>query len=132
MTECKKCGYKTSEEMSFCPKCGAPLKAATVSAEQRPAAPTRYRSEKAEKHEKKEKEEKTEKHEKSQYAFIGPLVGGIVLIIIGLMSYLQITGILTRETREILGALFLIVIGIVIIFGGLYATMMARRRYPRT
>ncbi len=135
MTECKKCGYKISEEMSFCPKCGAPLKAETISAEQRPTAPIRYTSEKAEKHEKKEKEEKTEKHEKhekGQYAFIGPLVGGIVLIIIGLMSYLQITGILTREAREILWAIFLVIVGIVIIFGGLYATMMARRRYPRT
>lgn len=133
MTECKKCGYKTSEEMSFCPKCGAPLKAETVSAEERSAAPTRYRGEKAEKYEKKEKEEKTEKHEKhekGQYAFIGPLVGGLILIIIGLMSYLHITGVLTRETREILWAFFLIVVGIVIIFGGLYATMMARKRHP--
>jgi len=136
MTECKKCGYKISEEMSFCPKCGAPLKAETASAaEKRPEAPIRYTSEKAEKHEKKEKEEKTEKHEKhekGQYAFIGPLVGGIVLIIIGLMSYLQITGYVTSETREILWALFLVAVGIVIIFGGLYATMMARKRYPKT
>lgn len=126
MSECKNCGYKAEEDMSFCPKCGAPLKAAQTPAVQR----TYRRDEKAEKQEKHEKGEKTEKHEKGEYAFIGPLVGGIVLIIIGLLSYLQITGFLDRQAREILWAVFLIIVGVVIIFGGLYASMRARRRNP--
>lgn len=133
MPECKKCGYKASGEMSFCPNCGAPLKAEQVAAEQRPAIVTHYRDEKAEKYEKKEKrekEEKYEKHEKGEYAFLGSLVGGIVLIIVGLMSYLTITGFIGMRTREILGAFFIIVIGILIIFGALYFMSMARKRNP--
>lgn len=134
MSECKKCGYKTNEEMIFCPRCGALVKAEQAPAEQRPTMPTRQRSEKEEKqekHEKREKEEKTEKHEKAEYRFIGPLVGGLVLIIIGLMSYLHITGIIDARARGILWAVLLIIIGIIIIFGAFYATMMARKRSPR-
>jgi len=133
MPECKKCGYKVEEEMSFCPKCGAPLKAEAVSAEQPSTTAAHYRVEKEEKHEKREKgekREKEEKHEKGEYSFIGPLVGGIVLIIIGLMSYLQITGVIDRVAREILWAFFIIIIGILLIFGAIYAMTTARRRNP--
>jgi len=125
MSYCPKCGTKVSEEMAFCPKCGAPLKAEKPPTE---APPTGYRSEKAEKaekHEKQEKGEKTEKHEKREFGFIGSLIGGLILIFFGLMSYLQVTGFLGRE---VVGALFLILIGIMIIIGGLYAA----RRHPRT
>jgi predicted lipid-binding transport protein (Tim44 family) len=124
MSYCPKCGTKVSEEMVFCPKCGAPLKAEKPSAE---ARPTRYRSEKAEKtekHEKQEKGEKTEKHEKQEFGFVGPLIGGLFLIFFGLMSYLQVTGFLGKE---VVGALFLILIGIIIIVGVIYAV----RRHPR-
>ena len=46
---CSKCGAKVTEEMAFCPKCGAPLK--TERPPEKPAAaptPTVYRGEKAE------------------------------------------------------------------------------------
>jgi len=136
MPYCPKCGTKVSEEMAFCSKCGAALKVEQPPAEAAPPAP--YRAEKAEKHEKREKEEKgekrekkekTEKHEKREFGVLGPLIGGLILIFFGLMFYLQITGFLGREVAT---ALFLIIVGIVIIIGVLYAAMMAARRHPST
>jgi hypothetical protein len=133
MPECKKCGYKTNEQISFCPKCGAPIKTEQPPAEQRPTTITYRRDEKAEKYEKKEKQEKHEKgekREKGEYAFLGPLIGGIILIIIGLSSYLTITGLIDVRTRGILGALFVIIIGVAIILGALYFLTIAKRRNP--
>lgn len=118
MSYCPKCGTKVSEEMAFCPKCGAPLKAEKPTAE---APPTGYRPERVEK---AEKAEKTEKPEKREFGFVGSLVGGLILIFFGLMSYLQVTGFLGRE---VVGALFLILIGIIVIIGVIYAA----RRHPR-
>jgi uncharacterized Zn finger protein (UPF0148 family) len=130
MSECKKCGYKVQEGMSFCPRCGAPLQAEAQPAEQRPMVQTRYRSEKAEKHEKQEKREKGEKHEKGEHAFIGPFIGGVILIIIGLISFLQVTGAISPVTRETLWASFIIIVGVLLILGALYAIMITRRRNP--
>jgi hypothetical protein len=126
MSFCPKCGNKIDEEMSFCPKCGAPLKGAKPSA----APESTYRGyEKAEKQEKHEKEEKGEKYEKRGRGFIGPFIGGIILIFLGLISYLQIMGwIGARET----GALFLIAIGIIIVIVALFSATLATRRHPRT
>lgn len=133
MSECKKCGYKVREDMSFCPRCGAPLKAEAQPAGQQPIAPRRYRSEKeekGEKHEKEEKQEKGEKHEKGEYAFIGPFIGGCILLIIGLISFLQVTGVITAFTRQVVWASFIIIAGLLLIVGAIYALMIARRRYP--
>ncbi|NWF86657.1 zinc ribbon domain-containing protein [Candidatus Bathyarchaeota archaeon] len=127
---CSKCGAKVTEEMAFCPKCGAPLKAERPP--EKPAvapAPTVYKGEKTEKHEKEEKGEKAEKHEKREFAFIGPLIGGLVLIFLGFMFYLQVSGLLGRE---IAWATFLIIVGIIVIVAGIYASMATSRRYPRT
>ncbi|MDH5754847.1 MAG: hypothetical protein OEY95_06580 [Candidatus Bathyarchaeota archaeon] len=93
-------------------------------AEAKPA-PAPQRVEKAEKHEKKEKKEKTEKYEKRELRFIGPLIGGLILIFLGLISYLQVIGFVGREA---VSALFLILIGIIIIIGAL----IAARRHPKT
>jgi hypothetical protein len=129
--------------MSFCPNCGAPLKEAATATPQpsaraqapSPAPTTHVRHEKEEKREKREKEEKgekREKHEKGEYGWIGPFIGGIVLIIIGLASYLEVTGIVSPVTRGIVWAFFIIIVGLLLIFGAIYAMTMARRRYPRT
>jgi len=122
MPYCPKCGTEVSEEMPFCSKCGAPLK----------APPAVYRPEKAEKMEKeekrekeeREKREKTEKYEKREFRVIGPLIGGLILIFLGLMSYLELMGV---ARREIVWAFFLIIIGIIIIIGAVYAL----RRNPK-
>lgn len=132
MANCPKCGTKVTEEMAFCPKCGAPLR--MEKPPEKPAAapaPTAYRGEKGEKQEKEEKEkgEKTEKHEKREFTFIGPLIGGLVLIFLGFMAYMQVSGFLGREVAW---AAFLVVIGIIVIVAGIYAYMVTSRRYPRT
>lgn len=142
MSNCPNCGAKVREEMNFCPKCGTTLKAAAQP--QPPAqpvapapAPAPYRAEKQEKREKEEKGEKEEKHEKEareqryekgETSFIGPLIGGIILVFAGFIFYLVVTGSLRWES---VGALFFIVVGIVIIVGAIYAATMAMRRHPR-
>jgi len=128
LSTCKNCGNKVSEEMAFCPKCGAPLKAPAVSAVQQEVRPSK--GEKAEKHEKHEKREKEEKHEKSEFSFLGLIIGGLILIIIGLTSYLQITGIIDVKIREILWAIFLIAVGVILIVGAFYAMTTAKKRNP--
>jgi len=123
MSYCPKCGTEVREEMAFCPNCGAPLKV------EGPPAPAPPRAEKAEKHEKEEKREKAEKYEKREFEVIVPLIGGLILIFFGFMFYLQTTGFLQREFAW---ALFLIIVGIIVTVGGLYAATIAARRHPRT
>jgi len=139
MSYCPKCGTKVSEEMSFCPKCGAALKVEQPPAEAAPPAP--YRAEKAEKHEKREKHEKAEKeerhekrekaekHEKREFGYVGSLIGGLILIFIGLMFYLAVTASISWAAA---GAFSIVIIGILIIVGAVYAAMMATRRHPAT
>lgn len=130
MSYCPKCGSKVDEEMSFCPKCGAPLnveKVATVTPETRP--PYRRDEKTEEKSEKHEKREKSEKHEKREYGFMGPLIGGVILLFIGAALYLGTT---SGYNVTILWALFFVLIGVLIIVGGIYGVIMAGRRHPRT
>jgi pilus assembly protein TadC len=132
MSYCPKCGSKVDEEMTFCPKCGASLKVekiATVAPETRPT--TYRRDEKTEeKSEKHEKGEKHEKHEKREYGFIGPLIGGIILLFIGLSIYLPIA--MPSYNTNVVWALFFVLIGLLVIVGGVYGVIMASRRHPRT
>jgi uncharacterized membrane protein YvbJ len=106
--------------MTFCPKCGASLRTVQPQAE---ARTTTYR-----RREKEEKGEKREKHEKRQYSFIGPLIGGLILIFIGLTSYLEITGL---AERRVVWAFLFVLIGLVIIIGAVYGAMIAGRRHPK-
>jgi hypothetical protein len=131
MPYCHKCGSEVNEENSFCPKCGASLKAGVPRS---PMPPERYRSEKAEKQEKHEKDEKTEKgahqekFEKHEYGVLGPLVGGAVLILIGFMLYLAVSGILSFRS---VFPFFLIIIGAIVILGVAIGAGMAKGRNPR-
>jgi Flp pilus assembly protein TadB len=138
MSYCPKCGSKISEEMTFCPNCGASLKAVQPAVAAQPtASPRGEKAEKGEKQEKREKEgrdqrekrEKGETHEKRQYGFAGPLIGGLILIFFGLMLFISLT---TSIGWGILWAFFVVVIGIIIIIGAIYAATMASRRHPPT
>jgi uncharacterized membrane protein YvbJ len=127
MVYCPKCGNEVDENMAFCPRCGAPLKAA----EPVQAAPAPQRNEKAEKGEKQEKQEpeKGEKHEKGQYGFVGWLVGGLILILIGFFALLQISNVITSG---ISWAVILLIIGVLVIIAAVYFASMARKQHPST
>lgn len=132
MPYCQKCGNKVDETMTFCPHCGASLKEQAVSGQTGPAAPPptyRRRDEKSEKNEKQEKREpeKGEKQEKGEYGFVGWLIGGLVLIIIGFFSLLRFSGYFDSGANF---AMMLLIIGIVIIVAAVYLTSVARKRYP--
>ncbi len=130
MPYCQKCGSEVNENMTFCPKCGVALKAGE------PRPPERYRGEKAEKqekHEKHEKEEKMEKgeqpekFEKKEYSVLGPLIGGSILILLGVMFYLAASGVLKLSS---IFPFFLIIIGAIVILGVAIGAVMARKKNP--
>ena len=134
MPYCHKCGSEVKEEDTFCPQCGTNLKAEVPTPPPQPAEP--YRSEKGEKQEKNEKNEKQEKTEKSEqhekyekqgYNVLGPLVGGIILIIIGFSFYLAVTGAINFSSFF---PIFLIIIGAIIILGVVIGAIMANKRNP--
>jgi uncharacterized membrane protein YvbJ len=129
MAYCPKCGNKIEEEMVFCPKCGATLKAGQAPSEPKVTAYRRNeKSEKDEKNEKQEKDEKSEKHEKRGYSFVGPLIGGLVLIFIGLASFLQTMGMV--ESRMV-WAFFLVAVGVLVMVGAIIGVAMAGKRHPK-
>jgi uncharacterized membrane protein YvbJ len=131
MPYCHKCGSEVKEEMAFCPQCGATLKVTAT----RPTE--RYRSEKAEKeekHEKHEKEEKMEKgeqpekYEKQEYSVFGSLFGGFILIFLGIIFYLTVTGTITWRS---IFPFFLIIVGAIVILGVLIGAMRAKEKHPK-
>jgi len=128
MVYCPKCGNEVDEAMAFCSRCGAPLK--MEAPVQAASAPRRdEKTEKGEKQEKREKQEpeKGEKQEKGEYGFVGWLVGGLVLILIGFFALLQVSGYLSWPLGW---AIILLIIGVIIIIAAVYFTSTARKRYP--
>jgi len=138
MPNCPKCGNKVTEAMSFCPNCGTnlkpappPVKIAALAPTAAPPPPiTRYeKQEKREKEEKHEKSETTEKHEKQQYGSFGPIIAGVILIMLGLFFYLMMT---MNFPTQFAWAYFLIIVGIAIILLVIIGAVMASRRHPST
>jgi uncharacterized membrane protein YvbJ len=135
MPHCPKCDSEVDEKMVFCPKCGAPLRMEQPAnlrdewrtkrrewREQRREQRTQRRQA-----EKSEKEEKWEKKGKHEYMFLGPLIGGLALIILGVFLYFLIVGF----SVQLLGALFLVFVGVIIIVAALYSIFVAERRHLR-
>ncbi len=136
MPYCPKCGNQVDENMTFCPRCGASLKveapaqaAAPTAAPAPPPAPQRAeKSEKGEKREKQQQPEKGEKQEKGGTSgFIGFLIAGLVLVLLGAIAYSSAVGWLSGN---FVGPVVLVIIGVVIIVAGVYVATMAKRRYP--
>ncbi|MGB9676617.1 MAG: zinc ribbon domain-containing protein [Candidatus Bathyarchaeales archaeon] len=121
LPNCPKCGAEVTEEMSFCPRCGAPLRVGQVP----PPPPTGRREEK---HEKEEKGEKLEKYEKRELLFLGPLIGGAILLMLGILGYLEVSGLIVHGASR---ALFLIIVGVILLIGALYVIGTASKRHPR-
>jgi len=118
MPYCPKCGAEVGEGTNFCPKCGAALG---------PLSP-RARREKGEKQEKGEKSEKAEKQEKGEFGYIGPLIGGLILIAVGLIAYLsRISPMFVVDW----GPILLIVVGIIILVIAIFAVITAAGRSPK-
>ena len=127
MSHCPKCSAKVTEEMSFCPKCGAPLKAAQAPTE--PRFREYRRGEKSEKGEKAEKREKREKAEKHELGFLGPLIGGLILIFLGIVAFVGVS--YPNYNLRTLGAFFLLLIGVIVIVVAIYGALVLRKRHPR-
>lgn len=127
MPYCPKCGSEVNEKMVFCPKCGATLRATAASEQYQ-----QYRNEKSEKDEKYEKhekeDEKTEKYEKQEYNVFGSLIGGSILILLGIMFYLTVTGTIHLSSMF---PFFLIIIGAIVILGVLVGAVKAREKNPQ-
>lgn len=137
MPYCEKCGTETTTEMAFCPKCGAPIKIEQPSdwrtqlRESRREWRERRRELRSQRrgYEKNEKEEGWEKTEKHEYIFLGPLIGGLVIVFLGVLLYLLVAG---RFGIEILVALFFVFVGAIILAGAAYGVIIAGRRHPRS
>ncbi len=128
-TYCPKCGAKADEDMAFCPKCGASLKAERRRESEERRREKTEKHEKEEKQEKHEKPEKNEKREKREFNFLGSIIGGLALIFLGLMFYMEVTG---THLARFMWAAFLVIVGVLIIIGVAYASTVAKRRYPKT
>jgi hypothetical protein len=63
--------------------------------------------------------------EKHEYVFIGPFIGGIVLLFLGFTFYLALTSSFGWEAAW---AWFLILVGLALLGGAVYAVVMATRR----
>ena len=126
MPYCPKCGNQIDESMTFCPKCGASLKEQqpTTTPTAIPTAPHYGR------HEKTEKNEKREKNEKGENRYIGWLIGGIAVVIIGIISYLGATGFHLVES-EYEGPVTVIVIGVLLVCVAVWFSIKAKKRNPR-
>jgi hypothetical protein len=127
LPNCPKCGAEVSEEMSFCPRCGAPLRVGQFPPPP-PAGRREEKAEKYEKHEKEEKGEKWEKHEKHELLFLGPLVGGAILLILGILGYLEVSGLIVHGVSR---AILLIILGVILLIGALYVIGTASKRHPK-
>ncbi|XES77740.1 MAG: zinc-ribbon domain-containing protein [Candidatus Bathyarchaeia archaeon] len=129
MPYCPKCGNQVEENMTFCPRCGAPLKMEAPRPTPPPPPPSYHKDEKSEKGEKQEKNEpeKGEKHEKGESGFVGWLIGGIIVIVIGLLAYLRAINFIPSNFE---GPLILLVVGVAIIIVAVYMAMTARKRHP--
>lgn len=119
--------------MAFCPKCGAPVKTSQPQTSTSPSSGTVVYSrhgEKSEKQEKGEKTEKNEKREKHEHPFIGALIGGAVILFLGVIWFLEVSGVIISSTEA--WAVIFVVAGLLIILAAVYGSMMATRRHPKT
>lgn len=125
---CHNCGSELTSGAAFCSKCGSPVGGAVAGAAPTPSGQPRssYREYRHEKYEKQEKHEKNEKGEKGRGGnVIGPIVGGLILVWLGITFYLQQIGSISSDNWW---AYFILGIGAIIILQGFL--MYFRRRRP--
>ena len=126
MPNCTKCGAEVEEGMIFCPKCGAPMKLEEhVDWRQEARQKRREWREQRRAARHAEKSEKTEKH---GYPFIGPIIGGAILLSLGALLYYAA---ITNLSNELVSAFFFVAVGIIVVVLAAYAAILAARRHPR-
>jgi hypothetical protein len=60
--------------------------------------------------------------------FLGPLIGGLVLIALGALLYMLVVG---GFGAQMLIALFFILFGVIIIAAAVYVAILVGRRHPK-
>ncbi len=111
MVYCTKCGAKNEDDVDVCAKCGAPLKEFSRERRRRPRNDCFGR---------RERHMEDECFGLPHGGAIMGVIFGALLVILGLAITLGI------NVWDYLGALFLIIIGILVVAGALYGI---RRRY---
>jgi uncharacterized membrane protein YvbJ len=134
MPNCPKCGTEVEQDMAFCPKCGVALKPAE-NADWRQEMRERRREWREQRRQWREQRraarsaEKSEKTEKHEHPFIGALIAGSILILLGALLYFAET---TSFPIQLAGAYLFIIIGIIVLALAAYAAIPATRRHPKT
>jgi len=128
MPNCPSCGAEINEEMAFCPKCGASLKVQQPADQSQPRRESR-REWRERRRELREQRREARRYEKHEHGLVGPLIGGLVLVFLGLMFYYFTT---SSYNVEVLLASFFVLIGLIVIGAALYGVIVAARRHPRT
>jgi Flp pilus assembly protein TadB len=113
------------ETMTFCPKCGASLKIETAQPSSTPVNYSKSRNEK------QEKNEKREKHEKGQHGYVGWLIAGLCLVILGAGAYTDSVYHWVPTGPEA-GAFALLVFGVIVLVVAVYFWTRSKRRFPAT
>ena len=133
---CHNCGAQLVPGAIYCQRCGTPVPGAAPpagSAVPSPATPGpaypnypyRRRHEKQEKNEKNEKGEKGEKGGKG-FGIIGPVVGGLILVWLGVTFFLAQNGTLVWSNWW---AYFIAGIGAILILQGILMFGLSRRTF---
>ena len=126
MPYCPKCGSEVDETMAFCSKCGTSLKGSQYE-DIKDRAKAEIRDAKREWREERRRmrEERWNRYGGGMFRFIGPLIGGIILVLLGLAFYLQVVegfGIWFFISS------FFIIMGILVIVIGIYVITVLTRR----
>ena len=129
---CHNCGAPLAPGSSFCSRCGTQVFGATPPSPPATPAPPSYpygrqRHEKQEKHEKNEKNEKNEKGGgRGSGGLVGPIVGGLILVWLGVTFYLEQNGTISSSNWW---AYFIVGIGAILILQGVLLFGMQRRPF---
>ena len=75
-----------------------------------------------------EKGEQQEKYEKQEFGILGPLIGGVILTIVGFILYLTVSGVINLRS---LFPVILIIIGAIVILAVIIGVVRAKGKSPR-
>jgi len=125
MPFCPKCGGNVEETMAFCPTCGTSLKGTPPTQE----APIKEKQELQVNYCPPEKAEAEIEEKKVDYNYIGFLVSGLILIVIGAFAIIDLTSTLLSLSQDL--EIMLIIVGAIIVCGSLYVVAPVRRYFGR-